>query len=70
MSWVVARYEEMLASGELRPDPDQRTTIEQLDRLAVALVKQTEKGGLLSRIMGKTPVPVRGLYMWGGVGRG
>lgn len=70
MSWVVARYEEMLASGELRPDPDQRTTIDQLDRLAVALVRQSGKAGLLSRMFGKTPAPVRGLYMWGGVGRG
>ena len=72
MGVVVARYEEMLASGELRPDPDQRGTIEQLDALASALVEQPAKGSLLWRMLGRgpAPAPARGLYMWGGVGRG
>ncbi len=72
MTSVLARYEEMLASGELRPDPDQRRTIEQLDALGTALVAQPAKGSLLWRMLGRGPAPasVRGLYMWGGVGRG
>ena len=72
MGVVVARYDEMLASGELRPDPDQRGTIEQLDALASALVEQPAKGSLLWRMLGRgpAPAPARGLYMWGGVGRG
>ena len=70
MTSVVARYEELLAAGELRADPDQRTTIERLDALASALEQQPVKGSLLWRMLGKAPVPVRGLYMWGGVGRG
>ncbi|KRB86690.1 ATPase [Sphingomonas sp. Root710] len=70
MTSVVARYEELLAAGELRPDPDQRATIGRLDALAAALAQQPAKGSLLWRMLGKAPAPVRGLYMWGGVGRG
>ncbi|WP_340313797.1 cell division protein ZapE [Rhizorhabdus argentea] len=70
MTSVVARYDELLASGELRPDSDQRQTVERLDRLAATLAEQPVKGSLLWRMLGKAPVPARGLYMWGGVGRG
>ena len=70
MTTVIDRYEDLLASGELRPDPDQRATIEQLHALATALAAQPARGSLLWRMLGKAPAPVRGLYMWGGVGRG
>ncbi|WP_374648409.1 cell division protein ZapE [Rhizorhabdus sp.] len=70
MTSVLARYEEMLAAGELRADPDQRATIVRLDALAQALEERPSKGSLLWRMLGKAPAPVRGLYMWGGVGRG
>jgi len=72
MSNVLARYEELLASGELRADPDQRSTVKRLDALGDALVAQPAKGSLLWRMLGRgpAPAPVRGLYMWGGVGRG
>lgn len=70
MTSVLARYEEMLAAGELRADPDQRETIVRLDALARALEERPAKGSLLWRMLGKAPAPVRGLYMWGGVGRG
>ena len=70
MTSVIARSEELLAAGDLRADPDQRTTIERLDALASILEQQPAKGSLLWRMLGKAPAPVRGLYMWGGVGRG
>ena len=70
MTGVVARYEEMLAAGELRPDPDQRATVERLGALAAALEARPVKGSVLWRMLRKAPAPVRGLYMWGGVGRG
>jgi len=70
MTSVLARYEEMLAAGELRADPDQRETIVRLDGLARALEERPARGSLLWRMLGKAPAPVRGLYMWGGVGRG
>lgn len=70
MTSVFARYEDMLAAGELRADPDQRATILRLDALAQALEERPSKGSLLWRMLRKAPAPVRGLYMWGGVGRG
>lgn len=70
MTSVLARYEDMLAAGELRADPDQRATIVRLDALAHALEERPAKGSVLWRMLRKAPPPVRGLYMWGGVGRG
>ena len=72
MTGVLARYEELIASGELRPDPDQRAAADHLARLQAALEAPLPKPGLLARLTGNapSPVPVRGLYMWGGVGRG
>ncbi|ATE64414.1 cell division protein ZapE [Rhizorhabdus dicambivorans] len=67
---VAARYEELLALGELKPDPDQRATVQRLDALARALEERPVKGSVLWRMLRKPPPPVRGLYMWGGVGRG
>jgi cell division protein ZapE len=69
---VLARYDELIASGELRPDPDQRSAAEYLARLQSALEAPLPKPGLLGRLLrGTTQSPaIRGLYMWGGVGRG
>jgi cell division protein ZapE len=69
VSSVAPRYRELLASGELRPDPDQERAVAVLDRLAREL-SQKPKAGLLARLRGRAPEPVRGAYMWGGVGRG
>ena len=72
MTGVLARYDALIASGELRPDPDQRAAAEHLARLQSALEAPLPKPRLLARLTGSTPspAPVRGLYMWGGVGRG
>ncbi|WP_076073335.1 cell division protein ZapE [Sphingomonas montana] len=72
MSRVAARYAALLAGGELKPDPDQAGTVARLDALATALeTASAPRGGLFSRLFGgaRAPAP-RGLYMWGGVGRG
>ncbi|WP_106638850.1 cell division protein ZapE [Allosphingosinicella vermicomposti] len=69
MTGVLQRYEALLAAGELRADPDQRTAAERLDRL-VGQVNSPSKIGLIARLAGKTAPTPRGLYMWGGVGRG
>ncbi|WP_312631409.1 cell division protein ZapE [Pantoea piersonii] len=78
----LARYEQALSQGDFKPDDVQREAITRLDAVQRALMaRQPEqpasgKGlfGRLSRLMGKekseTQTPVRGLYMWGGVGRG
>ncbi|MDE8556250.1 cell division protein ZapE [Pantoea vagans] len=81
-STPLARYEQALSQGEFRPDDVQREAITRLDALQQALVARQQSAapstsgllGRLSKLMGKekkeTVQPVRGLYMWGGVGRG
>ncbi|MFL0671505.1 MAG: cell division protein ZapE [Erythrobacter sp.] len=72
MSSVLARYDALIASGELRPDPDQRAAAEHLTRLQAALEAPPSKPGFLARLKRSTAAAprARGLYMWGGVGRG
>lgn len=70
MTHVLARYEALIAAGELRPDPDQRAAAERLDRLQHDLQAQPKRGSVLWRALGRKPDSVRGIYMWGGVGRG
>ena len=70
MITVLACYDRLVAAGELRPDPEQRRVAERLDRLAAELQATPPRPGLLGRMLGKKPAPVRGAYLWGGVGRG
>jgi cell division protein ZapE len=67
MSAVGARYQCLLAAGELKPDEDQRRAVQHLDRLANDF--QPHKSGFWLRLARKPQAP-RGIYMWGGVGRG
>ncbi len=69
MNAVSERYEGLLAAGELKPDEDQRRAVGTLDRLAAELAAK-RSGGFFSRLFGKPPRAPRGIYMWGGVGRG
>ena len=70
MSDLLARYDALLAAGELRADPDQRATVERLAALADTLGAIPARGSVLWRMLRKTPESPRGIYMWGGVGRG
>lgn len=70
MSTVRDRYADLVASGQLRPDPDQAATIARLDRLATEVAARPDRGSVLWRMLRKPPPPPRGIYMWGGVGRG
>jgi cell division protein ZapE len=62
MTRVKQLYAERLAAGRLTPDPAQAEAVERLDALAKALAA--------SRGWFGSPKPVRGLYIWGAVGRG
>jgi cell division protein ZapE len=66
VSRPLERYEALLASGDFQPDPEQRKVAEALDdlhqRLQVAPPRRWWRRG--------PPEPVKGLYLWGGVGRG
>ena len=60
-------YAALLAAGEVKPDPDQRRAVAALDRFAADA--QGDRRGLFKRLIGKAQRP-RGVYLWGGVGRG
>ncbi|WOS40743.1 cell division protein ZapE [Xanthomonas rydalmerensis] len=65
------RYAEGVARGDWRDDPAQHAALAELDRIHVAIV-DGDQDGWLDRLSAfwKKPEPVRGLYFWGGVGRG
>jgi len=68
---VAAAYARLLATGELRPDPGQAVAVARLDALALALAAPPAPSGPLAWLLGRKPVsPPRGIYLWGGVGRG
>lgn len=64
MHAVTALYESKVADGSLIRDPAQEDCLPEMDRLAEALI-HPQRRGLFRRI--ETP---KGLYLWGGVGRG
>ena len=69
MSEVAERYRALVDAGELRPDPDQAGAVASLDRIATELGPASTKGRW-ARLFGKAPPAPRGVYLWGGVGRG
>ena len=70
----LARYEADLSSGRLQHDSAQQLAVGYLQGLYQQLVEADTYGrsGLISKLFArrKRPFPVRGLYFWGGVGRG
>lgn len=66
---VAAGYQALLAAGELKPDAAQAAVIKRLAALEAALTRPAAPG-LFDRLRGKSPPPPKGLYLWGGVGRG
>jgi len=67
---ILARYEALVATGELRVDPDQAAAAERLERLQHDLAKADASIGLIGRLLKRKTQALRGVYMWGGVGRG
>ena len=65
------RYAEGVARGDWQNDPAQHAALAELDRIHLGLLDSAEDGWLdrLSSFW-KKPEPVKGLYFWGGVGRG
>jgi cell division protein ZapE len=64
-----ARYDRLVAAGELRADADQLIAVDRLTALADAFA-HPPKLGLVDRLRGRKPPAPRGVYLWGGVGRG
>jgi cell division protein ZapE len=67
---LLQTYRALVAAGELRPDADQAEAARRLDALGAALEEAARPRGFLSRLVRPAPAPVRGVYLWGGVGRG
>lgn len=61
-------YDSRVAGGALQEDAVQRAALPQLQRMLDDLSAPAPKRGFFSRA--KAPAPIRGLYLWGGVGRG
>ena len=61
-------YDARVAQGTLHADAAQRAVLPILEQARVALETPRKSG--LRGLLGKSAAPVRGLYLWGGVGRG
>ncbi|MCX8226132.1 MAG: cell division protein ZapE [Sulfitobacter sp.] len=58
-------YDQRVADGSLTPDPAQEAVLPEFDRIRNALLNPEKKG-----FFKPAPEPPKGLYLWGGVGRG
>ena len=60
-----------IATGDLRPDPGQRVVADQLEALRAWLESNANRRiGLFAGLFARPVTPPKGLYLWGGVGRG
>lgn len=67
---VTDKYDALVAAGELRADADQERAIVALATVQAELEAVPPRGSTIWRFLGRKPDPARGLYLWGGVGRG
>ena len=69
---LLARYEALVAAGELRARPEQRARRRAARPARHATAKRRPKRGsiLVARARRASPKSPRGVYLWGGVGRG
>lgn len=59
-------YAAAVQAGTLHSDDAQLAVLPELERVRAGLAAPVKRGGLFR----KAPDPIKGLYMWGGVGRG
>ncbi|UWR88115.1 cell division protein ZapE [Phaeobacter inhibens] len=67
MTHLTALYQQRIDAGLLKPDPAQEAVLPHFDRIAEGLKAPPVKRGLFRKATYET---VKGLYLWGGVGRG
>jgi len=71
MATLTDIYDRLVVDGTLRPDPAQRSVLPLLEGLRTWLHAQgPRRKGLLPGFLRKAPESPKGLYLWGGVGRG
>jgi len=69
-SLITNAYRARIEAEHLTADPAQEAVLNELDCIAFGLRNAPQKGGSLGWMFAKKSAPVRGLYLWGGVGRG
>lgn len=62
---IQSTYSSRVTAGDLHHDPVQEEVLPELERIRAGLVEPVKKG-----FFRKAPDPIKGLYLWGGVGRG
>ena len=67
---VTQSYEALVLAGELQADRDQAVAVAALAKVQTELEAVPPRGSTIWRFLGRKPEPARGLYLWGGVGRG
>jgi cell division protein ZapE len=65
MKDLIAEYQALVDAGTLTADAAQLGALPEFERIRNALAEPVKRG-----LFRKAPEPVRGLYLWGGVGRG
>ncbi|TDE37475.1 cell division protein ZapE [Antarcticimicrobium sediminis] len=65
MSDILALYTDRIATGALHHDSAQEAVLPEFERIRAELAKPAKRG-----LFRKPPPPPKGLYLWGGVGRG
>lgn len=68
MGRITLAYQSLIAAEGLTDDPAQRAVLPEFDRIAQGFRIQAPTG--LKGLFSKKPDPIKGLYLWGGVGRG
>ena len=67
---VTDQYHALVTAGELRADSDQARAVAALAKVRAELEAVPPRGSTIWRFLRRKPDPARGLYLWGGVGRG
>lgn len=68
MGRITLAYQSLIAAEDWTDDPAQRAVLGEFDRIANGFRMQAPTG--LKGLFSKKPEPIKGLYLWGGVGRG
>jgi cell division protein ZapE len=65
------QYQQLLAQSGISQDPGQQRVVDLLEALYQLLIARNRQRSAWSRLLGRgNDEPVKGLYIWGGVGRG
>ena len=65
MKNLIAEYNTLVNAGTVTDDAAQKAALPEFERIRAALAAPVKRG-----FFRKAPTPPKGLYLWGGVGRG